>query len=227
MISVRIENESEHTALYGSDDEKYQMFKVNLVNNQGSVTFHNFLIFPRCEALSKYPQVNGEYVFEDDKLDVMELFVSLLYGSCVQMSFERLLKLHRFALQHSYSKLEILSNLLYDNIDKLSYTSCENQMGVLLEILIDQSLDRQKIISKSKLAQLKRIAMMTEDPRILQFIIQETLSRYTTDTNAIKKQTEEDKLKVIGLYETRVRSLENEIVTLKQKTSNPYGTFGL
>jgi hypothetical protein len=225
MIAVQLEEKSEFTALYGSQNDKYKLFETVLANNQGSIVFHNFYIFPKCEILSTFPKVEGQYMFDGVQLDIMENFISLLYGNTVEMTFERLLKLYKYVKTLDYQKIGIIQQLLYDNINKLSYTSCENQMDVLLEILNDSSLDKQKIVSNSKLAQLKRLIMMTEDSTILRLIAQETVSRYSTDTTALKKQCDEDKLKVIGQYETRMRYMENELLTLKT-TKNEGLNFG-
>lgn len=210
MISVQIEKISEHTSLYDGSNIVFKMFEIILSNNQGFIKAHNFIIFPKCESLSRLEIRDGEYKFEDDHIEVMESFISLLYGREIQMSFERLLKLYRHASSLSYHNLDTIKEIIYNNIENLSYSSSENQMSIFLETLNEPGLDRTEIISNSKLAQLKRISMMTSDSEILQLIIQETMKRYSEDTTSAMKHFDEEKLKIIGKYETQIHKLNAE-----------------
>lgn len=214
MIHVTLEKQSENTELFESLDPKYKSFESDFKNGKNLFKFHTFIIFPKCEKLSHLSVDEcGKYLVDENiDFSIFMSFIKLLYGKTIEMTFIEVLEVFKIIKLFEYDE-RIIKNLILDNVNTLSYTSDNNQMTHLMDILLSSEFTYQEIIEKCKMSQLKRVLLMTSDPEILRIIAFQFLTNYSKDTKEIKNYYEKEKLKLIGKYETTLNS---------EKTSSKY-----
>lgn len=236
-IVIRTEINNDQSNLGETLDPNFKMFEVsfNLLNDRSSescyVIVHSHIIFPKCKKLAESQKDNNDnYVIDlnviesETKVQIenksFELFLKLLYGNEINVSYQELLAIYKIATTFEYSNTDKLELFIINNIETIPYSETDNQLHILMLILDDKSFSNSLILSKCKLSQLKRIKLMTIDIDLLRNIIDVILGKYTTDTKEIKTEFDKMNLKTIGKYETKLRKLEDDNSTLRKSQNN-------
>lgn len=205
---------AENLSLYNQREAKFRDFEIFFRNNEGTIVAHNFIVFQHCNSLLSLPTEGDRiYIFEDNTYEEFSNFIQLLYGRVLILPIRKIFLIYKLAKQLKYRDLTMFKNIIMDNIKDMKYTFAENEMSTLSEILNHEDFNINDIISKCKLSQLKRIAMITDNNLILRQIALETMTRYSNDTREMREYYEK---RCVPKYEQAKALFENEEKTVSE-----------
>lgn len=225
-VSLNTEIENEQSNLFDSLSSEFEMFEIIFVfkvNNENvrSIKVHSHIIFPKCKKLSTCEKdEEGNYIIPSvfEIFDVFKIFLKLLYGKTLTLSFYELYDLCFYLNKYGYHKIAEIRKIFIDNINKIPHND-ENEMKIIKKLLDDNEyFINETILNKCTLSQLKKLKDTIDNVDLLRMIIDIILKRYSTDTKEIKAFGEKKLLENIGKYETRIRRLNDEIDASIQKT---------
>lgn len=212
LITIQTEKENDFSSLIDTMSDDYSEFEITFKMLETGLTIkaHRHIVFPKCKVLSSFEMDEQGFYLLNHPIErqYFETFLNLLYGHQMEVTFPELDSIRSFAESVNYSQLEKINSAILNNVDKIPYSFEDNQINVLNDLILGGVFDKDEILRKCKLSQLKRLKDITNDVELLRKIIDAMLFRYTTDTKEIKKYHQNILNNTIGVYETRIHNMK-------------------
>ena len=220
MQTINIQEQTSTTSLIDTLDPQYESFLITFKGHDGQkISAHSFIIFPKCPSLELIKESNTVYIVRYEIFSTFENFIRLLYGKTLSLDYPELIRIYHLAMSYNYSELFKIKEYIYKSVDKLSYSSENNQMYILVELMNNDDFDLDKIIKIATMSQLKRIVMMTSNDKILRNISLDIMRRYTETLTSLKKHHEKEKSDLIA------KNANNIVNENKSNEGNEMGVF--
>ena len=177
--------------------------------NGDSYTVHTIIVCTKCPEFQK-ALLNGEQsIHLENEKDIVEGFLRLLYGFQLQLTPDKIFDIWNLSIYCNYDKATLLRDVLLQNIAQL-------ETKEKISLLSNVNISRADVIKKLSLKDIRIMSKEISDPEILQMFVEETIVRYSIDTNSLKQHN--------TLLDSQLKKIKSDIQS--KKSQSGAGLFG-
>ena len=201
--------------LFGKKSQIYSESEIVIRDDSSNACIvHGVIVGPKCSHIEQEIEKGVKsFQFQNDK-ETIENFFRLLYGFKISLTSAKLYKVWLFASSCGYSRSHLLRNILIENVSHLDIAS-------KVSMIQNVSVIPGDFVKKLSLKDIREMAKTIRDPEILRLFVEEAISRYGTDTKALRDHNIKLQESVVEAQQNVAAARQNVPAQKKQPVLDP------